>query len=56
MAERHGLRLASYRGVSVSNAHTTLGKLVFRLRPVLGKLPAGSDALCNTLIFECVKP
>lgn len=56
MAERHGLRLDRYRGVSTTKARTALGKLVLRLGPLLGGLPAGPDALCSSLIFECVKP
>jgi 2-polyprenyl-3-methyl-5-hydroxy-6-metoxy-1,4-benzoquinol methylase len=55
MAEREGLRFDRYRGVSISNARTLVGKLVLRLGGLLARLPAGADALCNTLIFECVK-
>jgi hypothetical protein len=55
MAEREGLRLSRYRGVSLSKARTTLGKAAFRFRPLLCCLPAGEDLLCSTLIFECVR-
>jgi SAM-dependent methyltransferase len=57
MAARQGLRLDRYRGVSISNARTLFGKLLLFLGPLLGRLPGGgSEALCSTLIFECVKP
>lgn len=56
MADRHGLRLDRYRGVSISTARTALGKVVLQLGPLLGRLPAGAEALCSSLIFECIKP
>jgi 2-polyprenyl-3-methyl-5-hydroxy-6-metoxy-1,4-benzoquinol methylase len=56
MAEREGLRLDRYRGVSISKTRTVMGKLLLRLGPLLDRLSKGSDALCSTFIFECVKP
>lgn len=56
MAERHFLRLERYRGVLTSKAGTPFGKLMLGLGPLLRILPAGADAICNTLVFECVKP
>jgi 2-polyprenyl-3-methyl-5-hydroxy-6-metoxy-1,4-benzoquinol methylase len=55
MAERHDLRLERYRGVSKVRARTPVGKLMLALGPFLRILPHGEDALCNTLLFECVK-
>jgi hypothetical protein len=55
-AERNGLRLDCYRGVSTSKARTCLGKLVLWLGPLLARLPAGPDALCSSVVYECVKP
>ena len=56
MAERQGLRLERYRGVLTTGVRTPFGKLMLALGPLLRILPAGADALCNTLVFECVKP
>ncbi len=56
MAEREGLRLDRYRGVATLTARTIFGKVIFRLSPLLGRFPGGSDLLCSTLILECVQP
>lgn len=56
MADRHELRLERYRGVSTTQARTVLGKVILALRPLANVLPAGADAWCNALVFECVKP
>jgi hypothetical protein len=56
MAERQGLRLDRYRGISTSTARTVAGKLLLKLGPLLERLSFGADAWCSTFIFECVIP
>jgi len=59
MAERAGLRLHQYRGVEVdgrASARTVKGKLAFRFRGLLRKVWLGPEAMCETIIYECVKP
>ena len=55
-AEREGLRLDRYRGVSVGPAVTLRAKLALTtLRLLFGRV-LSPDVGCYTMIYECVKP
>lgn len=59
MAERVGLRLHRFRGVELDRsqaARTFKGKLAFRFRGVLERFLLGPEALCDTIVYECMKP
>lgn len=57
LADRGGLQLVSYRGVTVGGgqARTVVGKVTFWARPLLLCAGVAPEAFCETLVYECVK-
>lgn len=58
LADREGLQLVSYRGVTVGSdqARTLAGKVTFWARPLLLCVGVTPEAFCETMVYECVKP
>jgi 2-polyprenyl-3-methyl-5-hydroxy-6-metoxy-1,4-benzoquinol methylase len=54
LAQREGMRLASWRGAMLSSA-TWRQRLIFRSRHVLGLLGIRREAFCTTLLYELVE-